>query len=292
MQNRINHTGILLATLLGASPVAAQRVLDLPMRTTAGADALARGPIAVFWNPGALGIPARRGEGLLLDVRGPSATGLDGVGLAGVMRLDASTSLGFGFQHVGVADIEQTTTSPLPEDGAVPLDIAENAFSIAIDRSLSKGLSVGAGAHYTRTAAVLDGDNVTSFGAGFLYQATTSFHPALAAGLLFEQAANGWFAAAGAERAVAPDWSVGAEYGASGSERFQGVAHRIAAVGAWREWLRFTAGVAGEPGVGERTWKLATGATVQLSRYQLGVLREDMPNGIGAVHSFRLSVVF
>lgn len=277
-----------------ASPLRAQRILDLPMRAGPGADALAAGPLAVFWNPGSLGLPAGRGEALVMDVRGPASTGLDGVGLAGIVRLDPRTVVGFGFQHVGIGDIEETTTSPLTSDGAVPLDISENAFHFAALRVLGSGIGVGASVQYTRAAEIGGGDDVVGLGAGFRYGVAGGAGPTVAAGLRFEDTSTDWYAGVGMRRSIGTggEWAAGADWGLAGSGRFAGVAHRIAASAVWQDRLNVAAGLAGEPGAEGRTWNPALGVSLQLSRYRIGVLREQLANGIGAVHSFRLDLAF
>jgi hypothetical protein len=296
VRKRINRriSGIALLLAGSAAPASAQRVLDLPMRAGAGADALAAGAIAVFWNPGSLGIPANRAEALIMDVEGPASTALDGIGLAGIYRLDERTAVAAGFQHVGVRDIEQTTTSPLPDDGAIPLDISENAFHFAAIRILRSGMGVGASVQYTRTADVLGGDDVVALGAGFRYALSAPLAPIVAASIRFDDSNTDWFLGAGVEHEVGStgDWTAGGEYGLAGSGRYSGLAHRIAAMASWQHRVRVSAGIAGEPGVEGRTWDPVMGASVQLSRYVVSVMRENLANGIGAVHTFRFNIIF
>ena len=51
-------------------------------------------------------------------------------------------------------------------------------------------------------------------------------------------------------------------------------------------------GMSGEPDAGGRTWRPVAAASVRLSRYVLGVMREEMANDFGAVHALRFSVAF
>lgn len=283
------------ALLLAATalPAAAQRVLDLPMRTAAGADALASGAIAVFWNPGALGIPSARGEALVMDVRGPAATSVDGVGAAVVIRLDERTAIGLGYQRFGIDDIEQTTTTPLPDNGALPIELAENSFSFAAMRAVGR-VSIGANVLYTRIADYIGGDDVVAIGTGFRWTSELPFEPVIAAGVRYEDIGADWFAGASVTRMLGADsvWRASAEYGANGSARFRGIAHRLAALVTWRDRYSASAAIVAEPGAEGHTFKPALGLNLRITRYQLGVLREDLPNGVGAVHSFRLGVFF
>jgi hypothetical protein len=264
------------------------------MRSAAGSDALAKGAIAVFWNPGSIGIPASRGDVLAMDVRGPSSTGLDGIGLAAVVRLDERTAIGVGYQRVGVEDIDQTSTSPLPDNGITAIDLSENAFSFAALRSLGDILSVGVNVLYTRTSDYVDGDDVVALGTGFRWTPRSPLQPALAAGLRYEDQGTNWFAGASVSQPLASDsvWLATAEYGASGSARYRGISHRAGAIVDFRRQFSASVGIASEPGAEGHTFKPVLGIGLRLSRYQLGVLREDLPNGVGAVHSFRLGVSF
>jgi hypothetical protein len=81
-------------------------------------------------------------------------------------------------------------------------------------------------------------------------------------------------------------------YGLSGSPSHEGVSHRIGASATWGGRLRVLAGVAGEPDVAGRTWEPVIGAVVSVQRYSVGILREQLANGIGAVHTFRLGLAF
>lgn len=275
---------------------AAQRVLDVPLRTGVGADALARGPVAVFWNPGSLGLPSGRGEALVVDARGPTATGLDGVALAGVYRLNDRTAVSGGFLHTGIDDIERTTTSPLPEDGATPIDLSEITFGIAAQRQLAASAAVGAVVRYTRAAEVVGGNDILAFGAGFRLAAParSGFRPSVGAAAVLDRDGTDWFAGASVEQAIGPSarWVADAEYGVRGSPRFDGLEHRLAVSGTFRERVRVGAGIAVEPGADGRTIEPAGSVSLVISRYVVGLVREQLPNGLGAVHQFRFSVSF
>lgn len=296
--NRINLARTCLIALAawasGLDAAAAQRVLDLPVRAAAGADALVTGPLAVFWNPGSIGLAAEHGEAMIMDVRGPSPTGLEGLAVLGMVRLDERTSLAAGFQHIGIEDIERTSTSPLPDGGVAPLDVSETTLSLAAFRAFRPTFGIGAGVHYQRGSSAIGADDVVALGAGFRWAQPTTFHPTLAAGVRIEDAGSEWFAGGGVRHAIPgnDDWVAGGEYGVGGSHRYHGISHRAAALVQWREIVRVSAGVVGEPGVGGHTWSPAMDLGIQIDRYRLGVLREQLANDIGAVHSFRFSIQF
>lgn len=287
---------VALIALAGVSKAHAQRLLDLPVRTGVGADALASGPVGIFWNPGSIGLPSGRGEALVLDARGPAATGLDGLGLAGAYRLNGRLAVAFGFQHVGIEDIERTTTSPLPSDGAVPIDVSENAFSVAALRQAGTRSSIGVLLRYTRVSEAAGGDDVVSVGAGFRHvlEVGPAITPVLGAGVTIDGDGADWVAGASLERAVGPagTWRLGAEYGVRGSPRFTGIGHRIAVTGLVADRLRLGIGAAVEPGADGRTVEPAGSASLTIGRYVVGVVREELPNDFGSVNQFRFSVVF
>ncbi|MCI0435324.1 MAG: hypothetical protein L0271_17035 [Gemmatimonadetes bacterium] len=289
--------GLLTLTLvLALQPGAAQaqRVLDLPPRTTAGPDAILRGPIAVFWNPAGIGIDTGRGEAAIVDLRGPSITGLGAFGLAATWNLDERTALAAGYQHIGIDGIEETTTSPLPPSGGASLiDISENIFAIAASRRAGARATIGAGVQYVRGAGITGGENVVGIGAGAEVRPELPLEPQLGAAVNVDDEGTTWTGAV----EISPirprgDWSLHAAWGAGGSPRFHGVSHRAAARADWSDRIAVAAGVSGEPGADGRTWDPLASISLRITRYTVSVMREELPNGFGAVHALRLSVRF
>jgi hypothetical protein len=292
-----SRTAVVAASMciaFATPPLAAQGMLDVPVRTTAGADAVRPGAAAVFWNPGAIALAGTRAEALLLDVRGPSATGLDGLALAGAVRVDSATTLAIGFRHSGIEEIGQTTDSPLGDGTSGTIDISEDLFVVAAARSLSPVLRVGAIVSYARSAEVLEADDVLEIGAGM--SARLPALPGSSVGASVRGSEDGvrWLAGL----SLAPDfarwsdWSIVGDYGAAGAPEYHGIAHRVTAGIRWSDRVGGAAGLAGEPGADGTTWTAVAGADLRLNRYVVGVVREQMPNGFGAVHTFRLSVGF
>jgi hypothetical protein len=60
----------------------------------------------------------------------------------------------------------------------------------------------------------------------------------------------------------------------------------------WRDLVDLSIGIAGEPGLGGHTWDPVAGVSVRFGRFTVGVLRENLPNNVGAVHAFRLGTAF
>jgi hypothetical protein len=282
--------------LAAATPLSAQRVLELPVRTGAGADALVTGPAALFWNPASIGVPTGIGEALVLDTRGPAPTGLDGLAFSAAYRLNARTSLSAGLRHSGIEDVERTTTSPLPTGGAIAIDISETTFLVGAMREVGTRSAVGAGIRYTRVSEIVGGDDVVAIGGGgrHTFAERSGLTPVVAAGAWIDDDGADWFAAAAVGRhfGAESEWGVGAEWGVRGSPRFRGIGHRFAVTGSANERLRVGLGLAIEQGADGRTVEPAGAVSLSIARYVIGVVREELPNDFGAVHQFRLSITF
>lgn len=288
----------ILATCLSiaaaTTPLAAQGILDVPVRTTAGADAVRAGAAAVFWNPGAIALTGPRAEVLLLDIRGPTTTGLDGLALAGAIRVDSTTTLAVGFRHSGIDEIGQTTDSPLGDGASTAIDVSEDLFVVAAARGIGGTVRIGVIAGYARSAAVLETDDVLEIGAGMSARLGTALGGTIAGAARGSGDGVRWIAGVSLAPPVARwnSWSVVGDYGAAGAPEYHGVAHRFTAGARWGERAGASAGIAGEPGADGTTWDAVAGADLRLDRYVIGIVREQMPNGFGAVHTFRLSVAF
>lgn len=293
--NQTRHAAMALAIIhAAASPAAAQRLLDLPVRAWAGADAVATGAAAAFWNPAGAALMDGRGEAALFDVLPPDATGLGGFAAAGAFRLDERMAVAVGYHHVGVDGILQTTDSPIADD-ATPLDLGEDAIALAASRTLSRSLHAGVAVRYVRAAEIATDRSLVEFGAGVhLAPATLPGRPAFGAAARAEADGVSWNAGVRATPLVAADsaWTLGGSWGVDGGPLRIGVSHRIAAEATWRDRVALSLGLANEPGADGRTWRPLGAATLRFARYTLGVLRESMPNDFGAVHALRFTVGF
>src|SRR5690606_29318978 len=97
--------GAALFLSTGTTPASAQRLLDWPVRTTAGTAAFTAGAAAAFWNPAAAGRMDGRAEAMVVDIRGPEATTINGVALAGAVHLDGRTAVFAGYRHLSMDEI-------------------------------------------------------------------------------------------------------------------------------------------------------------------------------------------
>ena len=283
-----------IALMLLVLPVAAraQRLLELPVRTGATPEVLATGASAAFWNPASAIAIGGRGEVVLLDVNGPDATGLAGFAGAAAVRLDPRTVLTLGYRHVGIEEMERTSTSPMPDPEG--LDVAEDVFGLGAARSLNDAMAVGVGAEYTRPSADLDTDAKLVIGVGARLRLRHPWGPTLAGAVQAEEDEPGWRVAAevAPERLRLGDWSAAFAYGLSGGPRLRGPEHRLATRVAWRERVTLSAGIAAADDNGGTAWTPLGGIVVHINRYVIGVVREHLAHDFGAVHSLRFGVEF
>lgn len=276
-----------------AAPLDAQRLLDLPVRAWAGADAVVTGAAATFWNPASTALLTGRGEVILFDVLAPEPTGLGGFAAAAALRLDERTTLALGYHHVGIDGILHTTDSPLADEAA-PLDLGEDAIALAVGRNVGAGLHAGVVARYVRAAEFAVDRSIIEFGAGVDVRPELPARPVIGVAARAESDGIAWIAGVQATPVVTSDgmWTVGGSWGAEGGPLQIGTSHRLATHGTWSDRVAVSLGVSNEPDAAGRTWRPLASATLRFSRYSLGVLREEMANDFGAVHAFRFSVAF
>jgi hypothetical protein len=292
MKGRSTRIAVGTAMLALAAPADAssQRLLEeWRLRPSAGAEALVDGAAAVFWNPARINA-AGRAEASVLDLRAPGVIGVDGLAVALAIALDARTTLGFGYEFMGVSGIERTTTSP---DGGSEIDMAENRLAVAASHIVGPRMRVGALVQYTRLPAVSAQTSVVAIGAGFSFQPAPALPLQLAAMAVSEGDEIHWSAGAGFNSAQRwQEWVIGAEYGVSDGQLAPGATHRVAALAEWRQHVELTLGLASEPDGISRSVEPVVGAEVRIQRYRLGMVREQLPNDFGGAYSFRFSIAF
>ncbi len=285
-------TLLAFALLAAPSTAAAQRLLDLPVRTGAEPEALVVGAAAAFWNPASAAELAGRGEAVLMDVNGPEATGLGGFAGAAAFRLDPLTVLAVGYRHAAIEDIERTSTSPMPDPEG--LDVAEDVFGLAAGRRVGTRAAVGVSVEYTRPAAELGTDSRIVIGAGGRLAFGGPWRPVVAGAVQAEEGEPGWLA--GAEAAPLflsrGDWAGSVAYGLSGGPRRRGLEHRASGRVTWSDRVSVSAGLAAADDDGGTAVTFLGGILVHVSRYTVGIVREQLAHDFGAVHSLRLGVGF
>jgi hypothetical protein len=276
------------AFLLYATSAHAQLMDDWLVRTSASPDALSRGATAVFRNPALLS-PEGRGEALLMEMRGPDISGISGIAGAASYRLDSKTSIGIGYQHIGVDGVELTLDAP---DEGTELVIGQDL--LAGGAAHTRGaLTVGAGAQYLHSSEQFNQPSLLRLGAGFTYAPPFRVPFMVAASGQSQESHTIWTAGAGVmPRLPFEDWAVSAMYGASGSDVRVGVSHRVTAEAVWRKLVAVQGGVVSEPENSGRVMTAIGSIGLKVNRYELGVVRESLANGFGAVHTFRIGMVF
>ncbi len=294
MQKRIVALlgALALTTLAAPGAARAQRLLDWPIRVTAGAEALGRGAAAAFWNPAAASLPGSRAQAFVMDMQGFRDSGLSGVAVAGAIDLNGDLALAAGYAHLGLGPIPLTSTSPADDLGEA--DVAEDLFAIAAARDLGSGLRVGVAAQYSRGNGTLEHRSDEALGAGLHFAPAMRLEPVIGASILSRGGASEWLLGAGLDRLAEPvdGLKIGASWGGSGGHGRSGFAQRAAVTARWRDVLGGAIGAAAEPGSDGTRVEPILGADLQLGRYRLAVLRESIVNGFGAAYYYQLHVLF
>ncbi len=282
---------LLALSALAAQPASAQRLLDWPIRVRPGAEATISGAAGAFWNPATIG-SASTVEALIMDIDGFRESGLGGLALAASARIDEQLTIAAAVSHLGVDGIPRTETSPADELGEI--QISEDVITVSAARRLGRPLSLGVSVQYARTNEAAGSRSESGLGAGIAWTPELRFQPTVGLAALGRAGATEWLA--GAElrelyRAIEA-LRIGASYGLSGGASRPGLTHRAAFEAEWDRGLAAAAGFDGEAGATGTTWNPVLAASLRLGRYALGVLREQIGNGFGAAHYYRLEVRF
>jgi hypothetical protein len=89
-----------------------------------------------------------------------------------------------------------------------------------------------------------------------------------------------------------PDWNLYATYGVTGSDVRQGLTHRVTAEGTWRDALSLQVGAVAIRSPSDHQLTPIGSIDLKVNRYELGLVREQLASGFGAVHTFRIGMVF
>lgn len=276
----------------GAVPAAAQRLLDWPVRTTAGASALARGAAAAFWNPAAAGEITGRADAMVVDIEGPEITTVSGLAIAGAVALDGRTTVFAGYRHLGMEEIVRTTTSPLRDETAPWIEVSGDLFTLGVSRELASGLQLGGVLRASRETLGYVRETALHAGAGLVYRAGTPLEPTVGLAVFTSGAEPRWLA--GVEVGPRPSadryWVPGLSYGLSGESDQRLVAHRVAATSRWQDRFELTIGAAVESTADGPSVLPVVAGIARFGRYTVGLVREESPAGFGAAYYYRLHV--
>jgi hypothetical protein len=261
---------IRLLSLLGMAaqglpgPAGGQLLFDWPIRATPQPEAILTGAGAVFWNPGGLAQGVGTGnEVWITHVDGPDATGIRGVAVAAVLDLPLGLQTGMGYWHLGIPDIPRTTDSPLLELGRV--EVAEDVFLFSMtggDRDVPVGFGGSVRFHRASVAGEVRTRMVGDVGVHL--QPPVVLSPRF--GLSLRGLGEDPRILAGVELAAPP-----LALRASWVERF----HLGAGLTNWRDGGGWTT-----------LWMVG----LDVDRYSLSILRENLANGFGPVHFYRASI--
>jgi hypothetical protein len=273
-----------------AGPARAQRLLDWPLRTSAGPESVVRGVEAAYWNPAGISTGVTRGQVIIADQRAPSAIGLGGFAAAAAWRLDARTTVGAGYQHVSVDDIGGTSTSPLPDVGAPSFSVGEDQIAVGVSHILGTSVVAGAAVRHDRSNESGLNESTTSLGAGFIVSPALPLRPVLGVSMLTQNGGVRYTGGLEVSSSLTNDLDVRAGYGLRGGENTVATEHRIGITVDWRRLVALTAGFATADAGSDRSYEPVIGASLRVNRYELGVLREGLANDFGAAYSFRFRV--
>lgn len=280
--------GLGLAHAVGGNPAHAQRLVDWPLRVSVSAEATVMGAGALFWNPAALRRDDLLLDALILDARTPGDIGVRSLGAAVTYSVQRTT-FGVGFRHADVDGIPLTNGPPVTGNPA-EISIGEDEFILAATQALKPGISIGATARYLRTGFADVDENGLAIGAGIDIHPALPWNPQISGFAFSESAGVAWGVGAEVEmpRWLGPEYGIRASYGARGTEHDPSVLHRVSATLEWRNRATMGAALVREPDGGSAAWEPALAASLRLSRYTLGIVREHLPNDFGASYALRL----
>jgi hypothetical protein len=266
-----------------------QRLADWPVRTTALPDAIVTGAAATFWNPAGITTGRYRAEALVINLRAPETLEVRGLAGAATIQLERAI-LAVGYEHVGIDEFTRTGDSPTGPT-AERFDLGENHFTLAAARRLSANFTVGASARYARDN-LDETDPVVGVGAGFSGAFAVPWRVLVGAYAASEAEDLAWGAGAEIELPafLGPDYRMGLAYGAQSDARVVAPVHRVAGRLDWNERASVSLGLSREPDVATAHWTPVLAASLQLNRYTLGVVRENLVNDFGATYTFRLQI--
>lgn len=282
-------------TLVGAARGSAQDATGTMLwrvaaTTLATPPALARGAAAAFWNP-AQTEDSSRLQLALEAIQTPSA--IDATGMIGTLRLPAGRigHVGILFGRVGLSDIAQTTDSPDPTGGSVP--VYTFAFGANWARKLG-GTDVGAtlAFHETRldethanrwtldvgASHALGGDRFRIAAATHFFSSLTANDPAqdVYAGVE-ARLWNGPVSERG-ERNV-----VRARYGISFAHGFT-ADHQLGLGVELSRVVTIDLLFAHEGGYGEGSWRPVLGLGLAIGKYRVAFARDGGVNDLGSAY--------
>jgi hypothetical protein len=297
MSKSLRAIGATLAVVLAAAGAArAQELLGTwTLRTGVEAEALAGGAASVFWNPAGLGLAPQRGEVLAVALQSSRDLGLKGMAGAAALHLRRGTAVGLGYQHLGIDDIEQTTTAPESDGTANLIGVGEDRVALGASQPLGELGWAGALVEYDRSNSGVAVTNAAVFGAGLLLRWQGRVQPELGGSAVLVTGGTHWRLGAGLGL---PDTrtrplALRASYGLSGQSDRSGVYdQRLALSAGWRQVAVVSGAFVVSRSAGQTTVTPDVMGGFRVGRYGLGVVHESAANDFGGATSVHLSVRF
>jgi hypothetical protein len=290
---------VALLTLAGAAarPAGAQapewaelwRVAGVTLASPA---ALERGPTGVFWNPAAVRDFGGLAGGFEV-LHTPEVVNLSGVLATLTYRLGRPASVGVSAGRVSVGDLVRTTSSPISEEGEIPV-FAQFLGLVAGTSAGPAALGAQVRFHDARLDARSE-DGVT-LDVGFRIEALGPFAVAAAT----------HFATPSLEKRPTTDYFVAGEFRIGTSHVWGAPAVVIARYGldvrgtgaleqtlsgglAFGDRLRVDAGFQREAAYDQSSWRFAVGLAFRAGRYLIAATRGSGINDVGATYRIGLS---
>ena len=278
-----------LATVAVPGSAWGQVLFDWPIRAVPQPEAVLTGASAVFWNPGGISEGVGTGKEIwIAHVDGPDATGVRGLAVAGTFDLPLKLRGGVGYWHLGIPDIPRTTDSPFPDGGQV--EVAEDAFVVALTKDLGAPVGIGGGIRIHRASVAGDVQSRVEGDLGFHLKPPLALSPRF--GLALRGLGQEPRILAGVEMGLPPlaasRLPIHLGYGVEKKPGQGGVEQRISFRGSWIE--RFHAGFGVTRWAEEDGWTTLWMLGLDIDRYSFSVLREQLANNFGPVHYYRASI--
>jgi len=289
VHQRLLKSLLVLGVFLLPGQSEGQVIFDWPLRAAVQPEGVLTGAGAVFWNPGGLAPRADAPQEIwVIHVDGPDATGVRGVGAAGVANLPAGMRIGVGYWHLGIENIPRTTSSPSPEPGGIT--VSEDVALLSLARVLGASTGVGAGIRFQRGAVGKEARSRMVGDVGVHHGFRLPLSPRF--GLSLQGLGGDLVTVLGAEATLASlagsRIPIRGGLGLQAREGLDLVDKRLSLRGSWMDQLHLGLGLSHLADGGGWTSIWALGA--DLGRYSLSVLREGLANDFGPVHYFQASV--
>jgi hypothetical protein len=198
------------------------------------------------------------------------------------MRLAAA------YSHLGISDIPRTSTSPAPDPGEI--HVSEDVAVLGVVREMKAPGGIGAAFRIERGDAAGISQTRVEADLGIHLRPMLPLAPRIGIGVRGLGADLGILG--GFELTLPPLASARLPlrigYGVHSGRTLGSLEQRFSLRGSWLD--QFHAGVGLTRWDGEDGWTTLWSLGVDIGRYSIAVLREELANGFGAVHYYRVAL--